>query len=156
MFKNFHRFSALTLQEKKLFLEAYVILLSMRIALGLFSFKRLTKTLQVSTAADYQTLFSESQLTMAKAVGKAIQRAAGHTPWKSTCLVQSLTAWKMLKKRGIAGALYLGALKEGKGNREVKAHAWTQCGDTFITGETVSDKYKRLVFYRWSIETNQD
>ena len=73
-------------------------------------------------------------MNIAKKVGEAITRASAYTPWESACLAQSLTAQKMLQKRGIPGVFYLGAAKDEESEAKMKAHAWSQCGDTIITG----------------------
>ena len=55
-----------------------------------------------------------------------------HTPWESKCLVQALTAQKMLKEQGVSTTLYLGVKKDE--NNQMIAHAWTRCGNYFVTG----------------------
>ena len=60
------------------------------------------------------------------------------TPWESKCLVQALTAQKMLKKKGISTTIYLGVRKEGN---EMKAHAWVRCGQYYVTGGAIREQY---------------
>lgn len=126
----------------------------MRMAMQLFSFKRLVRTLEQTTMPESAVLSLEKQET-AKAVGRAIGRAAGHTPWKSSCLVQSLSAWKMLQKRRIAGGFYLGASKTGGEGPGTRAHAWTRSGTDVITGETGHEAFTVITGYRWR-STEQD
>ena len=76
-------------------------------------------------------------------------RAAIYTPWESACLVQSLTAQKMLHKRGITGVLYLGVTKDQESKEKMKAHAWTQCGETIITGGAGHEEFTVLSVFRW-------
>lgn len=63
---------------------------------------------------------------------------ASKTPWESKCLVQALTAQKMLKKKGISTTIYLGVRKEGS---EMKAHAWLRCGEYYVTGGAIRNLY---------------
>lgn len=60
------------------------------------------------------------------------------TPWESKCLVQALTAQKMLKNKGISTTIYLGVRKEGN---EMKAHAWLRCGEYYVTGGSIRNQY---------------
>jgi len=75
-------------------------------------------------------------------------RASAYTPWESACLAQSLTAQKMLRKRGIPGVFYLGAMKDEESKEKMKAHAWSQCGDTIITGGD-SNEFTILSVFGW-------
>ena len=68
----------------------------------------------------------------AKRVASIISIIAKYTPWESKCLVQALTAQKLLSKLNIATTLYLGVKKDKDNN--MLAHAWTRCGKYFVTG----------------------
>ena len=74
----------------------------------------------------------------AKHIAWLVRLVAGRTPWESKCLVQALTAQKMLKRRGISTTLYLGVKKE---NNEMKAHAWLRCGEMDVTGGMAKQGY---------------
>lgn len=63
---------------------------------------------------------------------------ASKTPWESKCLVQALTAQRMLKSKGISTTIYLGVRKS---EDEMKAHAWLRCGEYYVTGGAISDQY---------------
>ena len=148
MLYRIRRFFALRGEEKKLFIEAYVTLGLMRAALLLFSFKRLTRSLEQKKNITEIKSLSEQQQQSARALGKAISRAAAHTPWESACLVQALTAQRMLQKRGIPGVFYLGAMRE-KEDGELKAHAWSQCGDISVTGTKGQESFNVLTCFEW-------
>ena len=62
------------------------------------------------------------------AVGAVCRR----TPWHSSCLVQALTARKMLIRRGLSCTLYMGARRDKAGH--ALAHAWLRSGKKFIAG----------------------
>ena len=149
MIQKFKKFTKLSTEEKKLFLEAYVTLGQMRAAILTVSFKRLTRTLEHKSTKEAITELSEKEMQIAIAVGKAISRAAAYTPWESLCLAQSLTAQKMLQKRGIPGVFYLGAAKDEETKEKMKAHAWSQCGDTIITGGAGHEEFTVLSVFGW-------
>ena len=149
MIQKFKKFTQLSPEEKILFLEAYITLGKMRAAILTISFKRLTHTLEHKPQAGTITLLDEEAIQTALAVGDAIRLAAAYTPWESACLAQSLTAQKMLKKRGISGVFYLGAAKDEESETKMKAHSWTQCGDAIITGGTGHEAFTVLSVFGW-------
>lgn len=149
MLRNISKFAALTKQEKRLFLEAYLLLGAMRIALLTISFKRLTHSLEHAQDRIDVGHLNEEQRQSAVMIGEAIERAAAHTPWESACLAQALTAQRMLSKRDIPGMFYLGAAKND--SQKVKAHAWTQCEDVIITGAKGHEAFTVLSVFGWRI-----
>ncbi len=64
-------------------------------------------------------------------VARAVQRAAC---WivGSTCLNQALTGWLMLKRRGIASVVRVGARRESAGGMSM--HAWLEVGGQPLIG----------------------
>jgi len=52
--------------------------------------------------------------------------------WKSKCLNQALTVYKVSKIYGNKPYLYLGLIKE---NNEIQAHAWVTINEKYITGK---------------------
>ena len=150
MFRKFKKFTQLSLEEKKLFLEAYATLGMMRTAILTLSFKRLTRFLDHSVKKEEFTPLCGEELKIALKVGEAITRAAAYTPWESACLTQSLTAHKMLEKRNIPGVFYLGATKDEGSKDNIKAHAWSQCGETIITGAKGHESFTVLSVFGWS------
>jgi len=148
MFKKIRKFTTLSTEEKKLFLEAYVMLGVMRAAILTVSFKRLTRSLEHHTQVQALETLTKTEQERAIIIGKSIMRAATYTPWESACLVQSLTAQKMLCKRGISCVFYLGVAKE-EGETKMKAHAWSQCGESIITGGKGYEEFTVLSVFGW-------
>ncbi len=152
MLTKIRKFTKLSSEEKKLFLEAYTTLGMMRTAILTLSFKRLTRSLDHTAKKQEITALNDVEMDIAVKVGQAITRAAVYTPWKSACLVQSLTAQKMLKKRGIPGVFYLGVAKDDESEEKMKAHAWTQCGEAIITGAVGYETFTVLSVFGWEKE----
>lgn len=75
---------------------------------------------------------------IASHISWVVNLISSKTPWESKCLVQALTAQKMLKKRGISTTIYLGVRKDGN---EMKAHAWLRCGEYYVTGGAIREQY---------------
>ena len=149
MLEKFKKFTVLPIQEKKLFIEAYLMLGVMRAAILTLSFKYLTRSLRQKLHQKPEAL-NEAQSATASLVGSAISRAAGVTPWESACLVQSLTAQKMLQKRKVPGVFYLGVAKDDKSKEKMKAHAWTQCGELMVTGKSGHENFTVVSVFGWS------
>ena len=150
MLRKIQQFTKLKKEEKKLFLEAYIILGIMRAAILTISFKRLTRSLVHHPNEIEVTPLNDEEIQAAISVGQAITRAAAYTLWESACLAQSLTAQKMLQKRGIPGVFYLGAAKDEESKENMKAHSWSQCGDTIITGAKGHEAFTVLSVFGWA------
>ena len=149
MIQKFKKFTKLSSEEKKLFIEAYYTLGKMRTAILTISFKRLTRSLEHVAKKKELEKLGEKEMETARRVGQAIMRASAYTPWESACLAQSLTAQKMLQKRGIPGVFYLGAAKDEENEAKMKAHAWSQCGDVIITGGKGHEAFTVLSVFGW-------
>ena len=149
MIRKFKKFTKLSVEEKKLFTEATIMLGIMRTAILTISFKRLTRSLEHVAKQKELPSLTEEDMKTAKLIGQAIMRASAYTPWESACLAQSLTAQKMLQKRGIPGVFYLGAMKDEEEKSKMKAHAWSQCGDAIITGAKGHEEFTVLSVFGW-------
>ena len=75
----------------------------------------------------------------ARVIAETIGIVSRHTPWESKCLVQALTAQRMLKENGISTTIYLGVKKDLDNN--MLAHAWIRCGEYYVTGGANKDGY---------------
>ena len=149
MIQKFKKFKKLSAREKKLFLEAWLMLGIMRAAILTVPFKRLTRSLEQQQYKAEIAPLNEQEMKIAIEIGRLIASAAGNTPWESACLAQSLTAQRMLKRRGIPGVFYLGVRKDENVIENMSAHAWTQCGDTIITGHKGHEEYTVVSLFGW-------
>ena len=149
MIQKFKKFTKLSLEEKKLFFEAYYTLGKMRGAILTISFKQLTRSLEHAAKGKELDKLDEEEMKTAHRVGQAIIRASAYTPWESACLVQSLTAQRMLQKRCIPGVFYLGAMKDEESKEKMKADAWSEWGDDIITGVGGHEAFTVLSVFKW-------
>jgi hypothetical protein len=148
MLRKISKFARLERRDQGLFIEAYARLALTRAAIGALPFKRLVRNLEHRQHAVAPPLDSV-QMELALAIGGAVRSAAGNTPWESACLVQALSAQRMLEKRGIGGVFHLGAAMDKAANEKLRAHAWLVCGDRVITGEAGHEYYAVLSTFRW-------
>lgn len=88
----------------------------------------------------------------AKAVGlsRVIRASAAVTPWVSNCLPQAMVAAWLLRRFGIAYAVYLGLRRDQvPGDRPLEAHAWTIAGDVPVTGYRESRAMTPVAAFVW-------
>jgi len=148
MLQKISKFTRLENSQRWIFIEAYVKLGIVRAAILTLPFKKLVKSLDHHKGAVAPSL-NRVQMETALAIGEAVRTAAGNTPWESACLAQTLTAQKMLSKRGIGGIFHLGAAMDDAAGEEFKAHAWLLCDNAIITGEAGHEQYAVLSTFCW-------
>ncbi len=124
------RYFKLPASDKRLLAEAFVGHARSRILVAIRPFSRIAEELGKK---DFETGWEtiEEQRQLLYRISWAVRAAAGKTPWDSKCLVQVMTAKRMLKKRGIESTVYLGIRK--KDGKDMAAHAWIRSGDIFLT-----------------------
>lgn len=66
-------------------------------------------------------------------------------PWKCTCLVQALAAYRVLRRRGCRPCLYLGLRKSPS---DLEAHAWLVYGSRFITGRAQAETFAPVALFK--------
>jgi hypothetical protein len=129
-----------TQAERLDLMEAFALLGVARFLILVMPFRWLATSLgRRMNESSAQT--SASDLNHARRIGRAVRTAANYTPWESVCLPQAVAAQWMLKRRHIAGTLYLGLAKDKEKPGELSAHAWLRCGAIIIVG---AQEYRRF------------
>jgi hypothetical protein len=126
--------------EHVLLMEAFVLLGIARLAILALPFKRLAVTLG-KHMVESGTQIDTPALLSARMIGQAVRSAANNTPWESRCLAQAVAGQWMLKRRHIAGTLYLGVAKDETKPEKLGAHAWLRCGNIILTGQEGHKKF---------------
>ena len=111
------RFNRLGLMERRLFREALLLHLRVWLILRFIPFRKIPELF-----ADSGVSANENDIGLLEQIRKAVRRASGILPFKNKCLVSSLAARCMLRRRGIESTVYLGVNIEDMG--EILAHAW--------------------------------
>lgn len=130
------KFFLLHRKEKLLFFEAFFWIIWARGVLLFFPFRRILPLMKQKK----HTVSASSGLEMIRA---SILRAAAATPWNSTCLMQSMAARQMLKRRRIHSRMSIGMTRDEHG--KLLMHAWVECGDTTIVAKNI--KFKELYMF---------
>lgn len=110
-----------------------------RLAIKLFTFKRLKRHLGTPLQHTEASPLTAATRTQLAHIGLAIRRAARIAPWHAMCYEQALTARWMLVRRGYRTVLYIG-MRKGK-RVPLEGHAWLRVGDYIVTGDTQLDTY---------------
>ena len=126
------KFRTYSFQDKLLILKAFFITGIMRIIIILIPFKLLKKYMGEYNEESSFYSYRENNNRIEK-ICWAVTKISKYTPWKSKCLVQALTAEKLLYDEGFESTLYLGVNKNLK-TGVIEAHAWLRCGEVYVTG----------------------
>ena len=81
-------------------------------------------------------------VTQVRGIMEAVSK---RMPWTCNCMVQALTAKKMLARRGFPSTLYMGVAPYHSGGME--AHAWLRYGNMYISGRTGAERYTVTTVY---------
>lgn len=143
-FVKIKKFLKLDFKYKIMFFEAFFYMGIYRMCIKFIPFKKLNKYMG-KLNEESTNCININNYRIAKQVGVAILTISRFTPWESKCLVQALTAQKMMKKRKISTTLYLGVKKDDE--NQLIAHAWIRCGTFYITGGAIRQKYSVVAKY---------
>lgn len=88
----------------------------------------------------------ELQRARAERIGVIVQVAARHTPWRSECYPQALTARFFLAARRIPHRISFGLRRDGD---RLAAHAWVTAGGAPVVGGDGRD-YTEVGSYVWT------
>lgn len=128
------RFRSLDRVDRRLVVEAALLLTLVSIGLRVVRFPRLRRMLdRYAGMAEGGTLIENT----VPRIARAIDRSSRHLRLPTTCLVQALAADAMLRRRGHHSRLHLGVLGQRPVGRRLEAHAWVECDGAIVTGRTV-------------------
>lgn len=85
-------------------------------------------------------------LARADRIGATVRLAARHTPWRSECYPQALTARALL---GVAGIPHVVSFGVRRDQGALVAHAWVHAGSAIVTGGTGHD-YTEVGSFAWA------
>jgi hypothetical protein len=76
-----------------------------------------------------------------------IRIAARYVPWRANCMGQALAAHAVLRRRGVAGTLYIGYKPGWPGNQP---HTWLRSGRYLVTGSIGGAALTSMASYAWT------
>jgi len=89
---------------------------------------------------------TDDVLARAARIGTTVGLAARHTPWRSECYPQALTARVLLGVAQIPHVVSFGVRRDGDA---LVAHAWVHAGTVTVTGGTGND-WTEVGSFAWS------
>ncbi|HEY4785222.1 MAG TPA: lasso peptide biosynthesis B2 protein [Bacteroidales bacterium] len=131
------KFFRLTPVDKKLFFEALFTSIRVKLMVTFLPLRWYARQLGVQHSLSSDSSDDNSYSLVYK-ISQAIVRCRKSIPWQNRCLVEAITAKRMLQKRGLQSTLYLGVNKKDK---KMTAHAWLRCGTIFVTGNRGKDNF---------------
>ena len=138
---KWRRFRMRPAEDRHLILLAAFILALTKVGLSWFGFQRWKELIEkVLLPADRPLpLPAGSQFEKGLRVARAVHSAELHGIGLPNCLERSLTLWLLLRLKGIAGELHIGARKV---SGRLDAHAWVELdGRVLNDGAEVYERY---------------
>jgi hypothetical protein len=117
-------------RDWRLLAEAAVVLLLVRAALAAIPFSTLQR--RVARVRSRKHLFERDAIVC---VTRAVRAVARRLPVRTTCLVETLAAHAMLRRRGYHSVVRFGVKSPSAGARTIEAHAWLEHEGTVIVGQ---------------------
>jgi len=133
--------------ERRLAIEALLILALMRGLLGVLPFRTVMARLGLRTQAPGggDPGVGEQDAGAIDSVGHAVRRAAKIAPFRAVCLQQALAAAVMLRRRGLRTEVHFGVAKLD--DIPLAAHAWSVCRGVVVTGESGMERFTPLAVF---------
>lgn len=125
MIERYKRFQRLSALERSIVLEAGGALLATCLGLRLVGFRRWERVLGVFVPSANTTALAldGSHQEFAFVIARMEAAAARNILFSPNCLERSLVLWWLLRRRGIAADLRIGARKDSD---RFEAHAWVE------------------------------
>jgi len=141
--KTLTKFRRLPSLDRRLLIEASLLLLVARAALRILPFKTIVQWVSRSQAA---LAFDEEQArALVGRVRWAVQASARHGPGKSVCFPQAIAAHLLLARRGAPSTIYYGVAKTAAGALE--AHVWVRAGSLAVVGCAAAPRFTLLTTF---------
>jgi|AGTN01.1.fsa_nt_gi hypothetical protein len=142
MIGRVRRVAALPAAERRRLAEAVLALAVVKLVLGLLPFRLAMRCLGLTLGKPSSSGLSSAE---ALAVGGAVNRVAGHMPFRAVCLQQALAAALMLRRRGLPAEVHFGLARADDGR--LHGHAWCLSAGTAVTGVRHAGKFAPVAVY---------
>ncbi len=130
---DIRRFLLAPEDRRRLLVEASLRLLLARVALKVWSFKRVVSSIK-RRPSGLETEGRDRE-RLGHDIAWAIRAAARRLPGTTPCFAEGLAAQAMLRKRGVDAVLYYGAMTDA--GRGLTAHVWVRDQGRGIVGHEI-------------------
>lgn len=124
------KFLRLPVVEQRLWMKAYLLLISVRMGLWILPFQRLQSWLAHFSATPVRHKLDPYY---GNRMIRALKVLSAYVP-RATCLTQALAAQVWLERHGYATRMQIGVAKDEAGR--LQAHAWLECGGNIVIGDS--------------------
>lgn len=139
------KFFCIPFKTQTLLLKALVLLPFCQLCVNLLHFKYILKLFQLNPGAPTLSGKYGQTTETAHRIEWIISKALSvYSPTRIRCLAQALTAYVLLRREGEVCVILIGASIEKDG---MFAHAWLQCGEVIVTGQSMMNKYKKIASF---------
>ena len=130
---TWRRFRSSDGRDRRVVVEAAALLVLVRAGLLILPFKALRRSLRYYARPTRQTAVVAEDVV--RRVAWAVTAVARRIPMRTTCLVQSLAADAMLRRRGCECDLRFGVRPLQDGSARFPAHAWIEHRGVTVLGD---------------------
>ena len=135
-------FKPLKFGGKKLLLQAFILMLLVRLGLLLLTFNQLQNLIRQTKSLKFLA-YDKPNVTI-KAIVIAVQRSGRFGPGNTKCLARALTTGILMSIYGFSYKINIGVAKSE--NNQLKAHAWVESQGAIIVGNLPDlTRYKPMV-----------
>lgn len=136
------KFRRLQPPDRRLLIEASLLLLAARAALRILPFQTIVHFVSRGAAL---SLGETEARELVRRVRWAVQAGARHGPGQSVCFPQAIAAQLLLRRRGAATTIYYGIAKTVAG--ELQAHVWVRAGALAVVGCGVAGRFTLMTTF---------
>lgn len=131
------KFLQLERLDRRLLIEASLLLLAARAALAMLPFRTVVRV--INHAVPAPPLAAAEAASLIRRVRWAVRSGARNGPGRAVCFPQGIAAHLMLSRRGALCTLYYGVAKTQTG--EIEAHVWVRAGALPVIGCGAAPRY---------------
>ncbi len=133
MIRRLEKWRSLPLKDRRLLIEAFVLMWRIRLMLWLRSFRGVKKYVAHEL---YKSRVCKLEYSP-RGIGRFVERAARYV-FRGTCLTQAFATQIILSRRGQPSDLRFGAKKAGG---KFEAHAWVEVNGRIVVGEPAPGEF---------------
>jgi Transglutaminase-like superfamily len=135
-----HKFWSLSRRERQSCFEAAILLVLANLCVRTIAFRHIYRFLNAYGNRRARGGFNPDDDV--KLVNLSLSRSANLLPWQSLCLIRSIAAFIMLRRRGIPAVMFVGARLE---DSSLLAHAWVRTDRGEADPESENSAFTALV-----------
>jgi hypothetical protein len=129
--------------------EALALVAFFRLCLAVVPVRRIIGTItqgKVEAQQESTAALGEVEMAAARRVQWAVRAVARNSPVEFVCFPQTLAAYVILRRRGLASTIVYGVFRSPQG--ELLAHTWLEMGDGVVVGGEESEGYAPIERWR--------